>query len=90
MSFPRPLCGECSNNINIIKWLEYLALDVTYNQVNEPHIVDFVGINFGAPTIVEIHKLEVKFDLLCLVVKVIVSSFRYEVIVSNLILCHFV
>jgi len=45
MLFPRPLCDECSNNINIIKWLEYLPLDVTYHQVIEPHIVDHVGNN---------------------------------------------
>jgi len=38
MPFSRPFCGECSNNINIIKWLEYLSLDVTYHQVIEPHI----------------------------------------------------
>jgi len=45
MPFPRPLCDECSNNINIIKWLEDLPLDVTYHQVIEPHIVDHVGNN---------------------------------------------
>ena len=45
MLFPRPLCDECSNNINIIKWLEYLPIDVTYHQVIEPHIVDHVANN---------------------------------------------
>ena len=45
MPFLRPLGGECSNNINIIKWLEYLPLGVTYHQVIEPHIVDHVGNN---------------------------------------------
>jgi len=50
MPFLRPLCDECSNNINIIKWLEYLPLSVTYNQVIEPHIVDLVGNNsFSRP-----------------------------------------
>jgi len=39
MSFPRLFCGECSNNINIIKWLDYLPFSVTYDQVIEPHIV---------------------------------------------------
>jgi len=45
MPFLRPLCDECSNNIKIIKWLEYLLLNVTYHQVIEPHIVDYVGNN---------------------------------------------
>jgi len=45
MPFLRPLCDECLNNINIIKWLEYFPLDVTYHQVIEPHIVDLVGNN---------------------------------------------
>jgi hypothetical protein len=45
MPFLRSLCGECSNNINIIKWLEYLPLGVTYHQVIEPHIIDLVGNN---------------------------------------------
>jgi len=45
MHFPKPLCGECSNKINIIKWLEYLPLGVTYHQVIEAHIVDLVGNN---------------------------------------------
>ena len=42
MSFSIPLCDECSNNINIIKWLEYLMFGVAYLQVIEPHIVDLV------------------------------------------------
>jgi len=45
MSFPRTLCSKCSNNINIIKWLEYLLFGVTYHQVIEPHIIDLVGNN---------------------------------------------
>jgi len=45
MPFPIPLCSECSNNINIIKWLEYLPLGVTYRQVIEPYIVDLVYNN---------------------------------------------
>jgi len=45
MLFSIPLCDECSNNIKIIKWLEYLPLDVTYHQVIEPHIVDHVSNN---------------------------------------------
>jgi len=44
MPFSRPLCSECSNNINIIKWLEYFLFGVTY-QVIEPHTVDLVGNN---------------------------------------------
>jgi len=43
MPFPRPLSSECSKNINIIKWLEYLPLGVTYHQVIESHIVDLVA-----------------------------------------------
>jgi len=43
MPLPWPLCGECSNNININKWLEYLPLGVTYHKVIEPHIVDLVA-----------------------------------------------
>jgi len=46
MSFPKPLCSECSNNINIIKWFEYLSLGITYHQVIEQHIVDLVGNNY--------------------------------------------
>ena len=46
MTFLGPLCGECSNNINIIKWLEYLLFGVTYHQVIEPHIVDLIGNNY--------------------------------------------
>jgi len=42
MPIPRPLCGEYSNNINIIKWLEYLPLGVTYHQVIKSHIIDIV------------------------------------------------
>jgi len=45
MSFPRPLCNECSKNINNIKSLEYFLLGVTYHQVIEPHIIDLVGNN---------------------------------------------
>ena len=45
MPFLRPFCGECLNNTNIIKWLEYLPLGVTYHQVIEPHIVDHVDNN---------------------------------------------
>jgi len=43
MSFMRTLCNECLNNINIIKWLEYIPLGVTNHQVIEPHIVDLVA-----------------------------------------------
>jgi len=50
MPFLRPLYGECSNNINIIKWLEYLPLGVTYHQMIEPHIVDLVGNNYFSRT----------------------------------------
>jgi len=46
MPFPRPLCAECLNNINIIKWLEYLPLGVTYHHIIKPPIVDLVGNNF--------------------------------------------
>jgi len=46
MPFLRPLCGECSNNINIMKWREYFLLGVTYHQVIEPQIVDLVGNNY--------------------------------------------
>ena len=45
MPFPRSFCGECSNNINIIKRLEYIPFSVAYHQVIEPHIVDLVGNN---------------------------------------------
>jgi len=44
MPFPRSLLSECSNNINIIKRLEYLSLGVTYHQVIQPHIVDLVVV----------------------------------------------
>ena len=43
MPFPQPLSSECSNNINIIKWLEYLPLGVTYHQVIQPVVVDLVA-----------------------------------------------
>jgi len=44
MPFLRPIYGECSNNINIIKWLEYLQFDIKYHQVIKAHIV-YLGSN---------------------------------------------
>jgi len=44
MPFPRSLSSECSNNINIIKRLEYLPLGVKYHQIIQPHIVDLVVV----------------------------------------------
>jgi len=42
MPLLRSLSSECSNNINIIKRLEYFPLGVTHHQVIQPHIVDLV------------------------------------------------
>ena len=96
MPFPRPLCGECSNNINIIKWLEYLPLGVTYHQVIEPHIVDLVAQfsldNFIVEKILSTDAVTACFSLiyfiiyLCVFVCACMWLFAYVRILTGLVL----